>query len=663
MIEEYGFVADTKLTLNQNINKQITQLSIQELSTPSKSLAYHNLSYNTILPKCTKNLLGLGSNFCIEKRTPPTKLYKTFSKLNRSIRLKVYVNEYLNKNTTNKYDSTYNPKLYVTSNFQPPRAPTHIENELSTFKEIIINLTKKLPHTPRYNLTKMQRKILRKLRNNNKIVILDADKNLGITVMKKDKYVNAILTEHLNNKKVYEYLPHKKAHDAIKLTYQEIEKTLITHKDDLKPNEITFFERSLHRKYKTPCFYGPPKLHKTFINKFPKTRPVVAKINSFVEIISKYIDYYLSKLIPFVATYLRDSFTLIEELKGIHKPLPPSCLLLTADAISMYTNIHTDHGITTVERYINKYRDKLEPDFPNTLLIKLLTIVMKQNTFTFGDWFFLQKQGTAMGTTCAVKYATIYCALHEEETIIPKYKNNLFFFRRYIDDIFCIWNNEGPHSWEDFEKDLTFGILHWEVYKPSKTVDFLDITIQITNNYDITTKTFEKELNLHNYLPSNSAHPPGTPKSLIIGFLTRYWIQNTKRRDYINQVQLFAQRLHRRGYTKNFILFNILEASKHLQKKYNNSKKIIRKSKENNKDEENNTLFYHREFHPRGISNHAIQDAYQRSIGKLCLFNKMTICNSRPKNIRDVLMPSKLNTSEIKKDYIQKIIELKDKEG
>ena len=303
------------------------------------------------------------------------------------------------------------------------------------------------------------------------------------------------------------------------------------------------------------------------------------------------------------------------------------------------------------------------PDFPNTLLINLLTVVMKQNAFTFQDWYFLQKQGTAMGATCAVKYTTIYCALHEQETIIPKYKDNLLFFRRYIYDIFSIWNNEDPHSWEDFEKDLTFGILHWEVSKPSKTVDFLDITIQITNNYDITTKTFEKELNLHNYLPSNSAHPPGTPKSLIIGFLTRYWIQNTKRRDYINQVQLFAQRLYRRGYTKNFILFNILEASKYLQKKYNNSKKIIRKTKENNKDEENNTLFYHREFHPRGITNHTIQDAFQRIIGKLCLFNKMTIYNSRPKNIRDVLMPSKHNTSVIKKDYIQKILELKDKEG
>ena len=199
MMEENGFVADTKFTINQNINKQSTQLSIQKLSMPSKSLSYHNLSCNTLLPKCTKKLLGLGSNSCVEKRTPPIKVYKTFSKLNRSTRLRAFANEYLNTDTSNNYDLICNPKLYITTNFQPPRVPTHIKNDLNTFKVIMIKLTNKLPTTSFYNLTKIQRKVLRKLRNNNKIVILDADKNVVITVMNSDKYANAILTEHLNN--------------------------------------------------------------------------------------------------------------------------------------------------------------------------------------------------------------------------------------------------------------------------------------------------------------------------------------------------------------------------------------------------------------------------------------------------------------------------------
>ena len=71
--------------------------------------------------------------------------------------------------------------------------------------------------------------------------------------------------------------------------------------------------------------------------------------------------------------------------------------------------------------------------------------------------FFLQKQGTAMGTSVACKYATLYLAGHEKNYIIPKYKQQLIYFRRYIDDIFVIWNPIGEHNWQEFHKDLCFG--------------------------------------------------------------------------------------------------------------------------------------------------------------------------------------------------------------
>ena len=80
---------------------------------------------------------------------------------------------------------------------------------------------------------------------------------------------------------------------------------------------------------------------------------------------------------------LSQTFTLIKELHDVLKSLHQSFFLLTADAISMYTNIHINHGITTVEKSIHIYRNKLEPDFPTTLLIRLLTrIVTKLRTST-----------------------------------------------------------------------------------------------------------------------------------------------------------------------------------------------------------------------------------------------------------------------------------------
>ena len=62
----------------------------------------------------------------------------------------------------------------------------------------------------------------------------------------------------------------KKANDIINFTQQEIKNTLIEHQNDPKPNEQIFFEQSLHRKYKNPCFYGPPKIRRTFRDDFLK---------------------------------------------------------------------------------------------------------------------------------------------------------------------------------------------------------------------------------------------------------------------------------------------------------------------------------------------------------------------------------------------------------
>ena len=99
--------------------------------------------------------------------------------------------------------------------------------------------------------------------------------------------------------------------------------------------------------------------------------------------------------------------------------------------------------------------------------------------FRLGDLWFHQRCGTAMGTMTTVKYATLYYALYEEELLIPKYQDQMLYFRRYIDDIFIIWNKNGKYSWEELNKDLKFGLFNWEMAKPEYSLDFLDLTISI----------------------------------------------------------------------------------------------------------------------------------------------------------------------------------------
>ena len=107
--------------------------------------------------------------------------------------------------------------------------------------------------------------------------------------------------------------------------------------------------------------------------------------------------------------------------------------------------------------------------------------------------YFLQLLGTAMGTSAACMWATIYFTCHEIMTLIPKYSRYLLIFKRFIDDMFDILLNDGtPDAWENFKADkINFGILTWEFEEPLQSVDFLDLTIIIERNRIITT-TYQK---------------------------------------------------------------------------------------------------------------------------------------------------------------------------
>jgi hypothetical protein len=121
--------------------------------------------------------------------------------------------------------------------------------------------------------------------------------------------------------------------------------------------------------------------------------------------------------------------------------LPPNAKLFTADATAMYNNIDTAHAITVISWWLNDMdtKDQLPPNFPLEAVIHAMKVIMRNNIFEWGDLYFLQLLGTAMGTSSAVMWATIYYTYHEISRLIPTQGESLLYFRRLIDDIFGIW--------------------------------------------------------------------------------------------------------------------------------------------------------------------------------------------------------------------------------
>ncbi len=81
----------------------------------------------------------------------------------------------------------------------------------------------------------------------------------------------------------------------------------------------------------------------------------------------------------------------------------------------MYTNIDTDHALEVIATFLRT--SPLCADVPSDAIIAGLEIIMRNNIFRFGDTFWHQRQGTAMGTPPAPPYATLYFGIHELETV------------------------------------------------------------------------------------------------------------------------------------------------------------------------------------------------------------------------------------------------------
>ena len=80
-----------------------------------------------------------------------------------------------------------------------------------------------------------------------------------------------------------------------------------------------------------------------------------------------------------------------------------------------------------------------------------------------GRLVFLQLLGTAMGTSAACMWATIYVTVREMGKIMPRHGKHLPLMLRFKDDINKIWvGDPRGMEWKEFKKDVSkVGTLTW----------------------------------------------------------------------------------------------------------------------------------------------------------------------------------------------------------
>ena len=156
-------------------------------------------------------------------------------------------------------------------------------------------------------------------------------------------------------------------------------------------------------------------------------------------------------------------------------------------------------------------------------------MIFKSNASRFGNEYYRQITGTAMGTPMAPNYANFFMS-NFERNLLHDYSQKtglspLVWFG-FIDDIFFIWtgNKDSLDHFISFTQNYSKlknmkSKIKFNIHPSTNEVHFLDITISLKHG-KLTTTLYTKPTHSHFYPNTSSCHPSyvlkNTPKGQFI---------------------------------------------------------------------------------------------------------------------------------------------------
>jgi len=252
--------------------------------------------------------------------------------------------------------------------------------------------------------------------------VVEADKNLGTSIMSKEIY-NKYCLEHLNNNEYFISVDSD---------------PLINMCDDIN-DEIIYLlnNKFISKKLYEKCLVKNPKLGKFRIliklHKPPKlsTRPIVNCINHPTSNIAFIIDFILQPFVKKSPSYLKDSQQLVSELNSlkIYKEYD----YYSYDIEGLYLNLILEDVLHTLTDFLSRNIDSNYISIEG--IYSLLKIVLFNNYIYYNKSYYLQIKGVSMGSKSSPAIANLYLSILENSFLTI---HKPFYYRRFIDDLFII---------------------------------------------------------------------------------------------------------------------------------------------------------------------------------------------------------------------------------
>lgn len=509
------------------------------------------------------SVLSKGLSFVPVKKNDPFVTKVEMFKFFRSIRLKAFYakgtvmqhNQPMAATSDGSTDAIEKTVFKPKSTFLPPMNNSSVETFCRLVERDVFSCLRTDDYSTRHrpNLTNSEKVALSTLMADDDLIIKSADKGSSIVVQDKSAYIKEI-ERQLGD--VNSYMPLHS--DPTTRFNDEIKRVLKKALSDSIVDEKTY-KYLLQSNPVRPVFYTLPKIHKRLND--PPGRPIVSGNQSLTEPLSKFVDHHIKDLVQSLPSFLKDTTDFLVKLSGIGE-VNETDLLCSMDVTSLYTNIPHDAGLAALEYYLQTNQVP-HADF----LLSLANEVLKKNYFMFQNRFFLQTQGTAMGSPMAPNYANLFMGKFEHDFIYNDngFKQHLKGYYRFIDDLFFLWT--GPKeellAFNDYVNSRLPSIKFTLSYD-DKTMPFLDVLVKKVDNA-IHTEIYRKDTDRNTFLHYQSYHPPSLKRSLPHSQLLRVRRICNNDAAFEQQAGELCERFRDRGYA-GALVDSCLERVRNIQR-------------------------------------------------------------------------------------------------
>ncbi|XP_044750012.1 uncharacterized protein LOC123310559 [Coccinella septempunctata] len=186
--------------------------------------------------------------------------------------------------------------------------------------------------------------------------------------------------------------------------------------------------------------------------------------------------------------------------------------------------------------------------------MNLCSLTTEQNFFEFDNTIFCMEDGLSMGSPASGLCADIYVNHVEEKIMSLPYSNKIIVWKRYVDDIFCVWAGTDEELKNFFDTINSKFKIKFTLEKAiNNSINFLDLNITLNEDCSFSYDIYRKTTQTDTIIPFHSYHAPPIKRTVFRFLFNRLLNIPLSEDNYRKELKIIYQIGENNEYPREFI--------------------------------------------------------------------------------------------------------------